>query len=52
MRQGKDAGALYEELLIANYDLEKQAAANQLYLYEQSSQLTLFDFKCDYMEEE
>ena len=52
MRQGKDAGALYEELLIANYNLEKQAAANQLYLYEQSSQLTLFDFKCDYMEEE
>ena len=52
MRQGKDAGSLYEELLIANYDLEKQAAANQLYLYEQSSQLTLFDFKCDYMEEE
>lgn len=51
MRQGKDAGALYEELLIANYDLEKQAAANQLYLYEQSSQLTLFDFKCDYMED-
>ena len=52
MRQGKDAGALYEELLIANYDLEKQAAANQLYLFEQSSQLTLFDFKSDYMEEE
>ena len=51
MRQGKDAGSLYEELLIANYDLEKQAAANQLYLYEQSSQLTLFDFKCDYMED-
>ena len=51
MRQGKDAGALYEELLIANYDLEKQAAANQLYLYEQSSQLTQFDFKCDYMED-
>ena len=51
MRQGKDAGALYEELLIGNYDLEQQADANQLNLCEQSSQLTLFDFKCDYMEE-
>ena len=51
MRQGKEAGALYEELLIANYDLEKQAAANQSYLYDQSSQLTLFDFKSDYVDE-
>ena len=51
MKQAKEAGALYEELLIANYDLEKQAAEKQLYLYEQSSQLTLFDFKSDYMEE-
>lgn len=52
MKQAKEAGALYEELLIANYDLEKQATANQQSLYEQSSQLTLFDFKSDYMEEE
>ena len=51
MRQGKEAGALYEELLIANYDLEKQAAENQSYLYDQSSQLTLFDFKSDYVDE-
>ena len=51
MRQGKEAGSLYEELLIANYDLEKQAAEHQIYLYEQSSQLTLFDFKSDYVEE-
>ena len=51
MRQGKEAGTLYEELLIANYDLEKQAAEHQIYLYEQSSQLTLFDFKSDYVEE-
>ena len=51
MRQGKEAGALYEELLIANYDLEKQAAENQSYLFDQSSQLTLFDFKSDYVDE-
>jgi hypothetical protein len=52
MKQAKEAGALYEELLIANYDLEQQAAANQQYLDERNSQLTLFDFKSDYMEEE
>lgn len=51
MKQSKEAGALYEELLIANYDLEKQATANHLYLDEQKSQMTLFDFRSDYMEE-
>ena len=47
----KEAGALYEELLIANCDLEKQAAANHLYLDEQKSQMTLFDFKTNYTED-
>ena len=51
MKQSKEAGALYEELLIANYDLEKQAAANHLYLDEQKSQMTLFDFKTNYTED-
>ena len=49
MKQSKEAGALYEELLIANYDLEKQAAANHLYLDEQKSQM--FDFKTNYTED-
>ena len=51
MKQSKEAGALYEELLIANYDLEKQAVANHLYLDEQKSQMTLFDFKTNYTED-
>lgn len=51
MRQSKEAGATFDELLIANYDLEKQAEENKLYLHQKHSQLTLFDFKCDYMEE-
>lgn len=51
MKQSKEAGALYEELLIANCDLEKQAAANHLYLDEQKSQMTLFDFKTNYTED-
>jgi len=51
MRQAKERGAQFEELLIANYDLERQAAENHIILDQQNSQLTLFDFKCDYTEE-
>ena len=51
MKQASEAGALFEELLIANYDLEKQAAENQAILNENARQLTLFDFKSNYLEE-
>lgn len=51
MRQAKERGALFEELLIANYDLERQASMNHIILDQQNSQLTLFDFKYDYTEE-
>lgn len=51
MRQAKERGAQFEELLIANYDLERQASMNHIILDQQNSQLTLFDFKYDYTEE-
>ena len=41
-------GEMFEELLIGNYDLCKQAETNSNYLLEQSRQLTLFDFQYDY----
>ena len=51
MRQAKEAGATFDELLIANYDLDKQEEENQRLFYQATSQMTLFDFKCDYMED-
>ena len=51
MRQAKEAGATFEELLIANYDLDKQEEENRRLVYQENSQMTLFDFKCDYMED-
>lgn len=51
MRQAKEKGAQFEELLIANYDLERQASENHIMLDQENSQLTLFDFKYDYTEE-
>ena len=51
MRQAKEKGAQFEELLIANYELERQASENHILLDQENSQLTLFDFKYDYTEE-
>ncbi len=48
MLQSTKPGEMFEELLIGNYDLLKQAETNQNYLLEQSRQLTLFDFQYDY----
>ena len=48
MTQGVRPGELFEELLIANYDLEAQAEANKKILLDERSQLTLFDFHYDY----
>ena len=51
MRQNKNAGAMYEELLIANYDLNQQAEKNGRSLREANQQLTLFDHRCEAGEE-
>ena len=48
MTQGVRPGEMFEELLIANYDLEAQAEANKKILLDERSQLTLFDFHYDY----
>ena len=48
MLQSTKPGEMFEELLIGNYDLCKQAETNSNYLLEQSRQLTLFDFQYDY----
>lgn len=48
MAQATNPGEMFEELLIANFDLMKQADENRKYLMEQSTQLTLFDFQYDY----
>ncbi len=48
MLQSTKPGEMFEELLIGNYDLVAQAETNQSYLWEQSRQLTLFDFQYDY----
>lgn len=51
MRQAKEPGAEFYELLIANYDLLKQADENRLFLFQKNSQLTLFDYKSNHEEE-
>lgn len=48
MAQSSKPGEMFEELLIGNYDLEKQARENEKYLKEQNRQLNLFDFKHNY----
>lgn len=51
MKQSKEAGALYEELLNRKLRPGKASRANHLYLDEQKSQMTLFDFKTNYTED-
>lgn len=52
MRQASEAGAQFEELLIANYDLVAQAEANNSTLFAKTEQLSLFDhLNYDYLEE-
>ena len=48
MRQATKPGDMFEELLIGNYDLVKQAEINNHFLLEQSRQMTLFDYQYDY----
>ena len=48
MIQSSKPGEMFEELLIANYDLEKQAEINNKYLTEINRQLNLFDFQHNY----
>ena len=48
MLQSTKPGEMFEELIIGNYDLCKQAETNSNYLLEQFRQLTLFDFQYDY----
>ena len=44
MVQSRKPGAQFEELLIANYDLEAQAISNNRYVFENGKQLTIYDF--------
>ena len=48
MAQASKPGEQFEELLIANYDLEAQAEANHRPITLQDNQLSLFEFYCDY----
>ena len=48
MAQSSRPGELFEELLIANYDLMQQAVDNHHQLANENSQLSLFDYICDY----
>ena len=48
MAQGSKPGEMFEELLIANYDLMQQAVDNHHQLANENSQLSLFDYICDY----
>lgn len=48
MAQSSKPGEMFEELLIGNYDLEKQARENEKYLKELNRQLNLFDYKYNY----
>lgn len=44
MVQSKKPGAMYEELIIANYDLRAQSEANHRYIFDETRQISLFDF--------
>jgi len=48
MKQSSSPGEMFEELLIGNYDLVKQSEENESFLSEKPTQLTLFEFQCDY----
>ena len=48
MAQGVRPGEQFEELLIGNYSLLKQADENNKLLLEQTRQLSLFDYNYDY----
>lgn len=48
MRQSSNPGEMYEELLIANYDLLEQAKENRKAFIEETRQISLFDYKYDY----
>lgn len=48
MAQSTKPGEMFEELLISNYDLKKQAEINNKYLLEFNRQLNLFDFQYNY----
>jgi len=48
MAQSSKPGEMFEELLIGNYDLEKQARENENYLKELNRQLNLLDYKYNY----
>ena len=48
MAQSSKPGEMFEELLISNYDLKKQADINNKYLFEFNRQLNLFDFQYNY----
>lgn len=48
MAQSSKPGEMFEELLIGNYDLEKQARENEKYFKELNRQLNLFDYKYNY----
>ena len=43
MQQSSNPGSMFEELIIANYDLKAQAIANNNFIFEESRQLSLFD---------
>ncbi len=47
MAQSTKPGAMFEELLIGNYDLLKQAEQNEKFLLEQTRQMSLFDYRYD-----
>lgn len=48
MLQGTKPGEMFEELIIANFNLLEQAEKNNKYLTEITRQMTLFDFNYDY----
>ena len=47
MAQATKPGAMFDELLIGNYDLLQQAEQNEKYLLEQTCQMSLFDYRYD-----
>ena len=48
MLQSTKPGEMFEELLIGNYDLKKQAEENNHCIVKEAQRLTLFDFQYDY----
>ena len=48
MAQSTKPGAMFEELLIANYDLQAQASKNHFYYPNNCEQLSLFEYNPDY----